>query len=629
MANFARHASTVGAGVAAEPSASLLHDNGTSIIAGALHALDQTSSGRMGVKPVLDTNILDFVHMFFESNDRKVMFRSDVDVVEDTIHALSRISNDVNGANTVLQVHTLAYTLELLQSPNSKVRTWACLLLGNLARHNSRHNSTLRAVVTVWSSLSDNSVVEDAIYALAQISNDPNGAKAVWQARAVDFTPELLQSPNTKIQTWACLLLGNLAWHDSTMGAVVTVQHCVRLVGLLRGSDGDIDVVKNAIYALAMIADSADGVKSVLEARTLDFIPELLRSPHEEVRKWVCWMLGSLPRSDSTSPAEGVVHTKLCIQLVTRVHDENIHVAEDAGYIIGQIATDPHGAAALISAGALDYVLPLLQSQNSGIRHHTCWMLGSLVQHPFAAGAVLAVEPEFSSTFLFGHVSSQASDNNISVVEGAIYALSQISRASNANSSGVDAKASNVAQEILESTDDALRRLIGAMLGDLLLHDNMAEPGAMLSVQPFSRLVALLRRSEDDDDVLVTAIFAIIRIARNLRDTEAAVKARALDSIHVQTESRNGRVQQWASEMMGGVVRHVSKATAVLAAELCVQLVTLLGEKKIHAVDGAIFALSEISRDEAKAVLDANALGFIQDLLDSPRMETWRSTWSL
>jgi hypothetical protein len=76
-------------------------------------------------------------------------------------------------------------------------------------------------------------MVASVIYALSSIARWPDGAQAVVTAGTLDTVYELIESPNSQVRRLTCELLGNLAHHRSTAGAVMGVYLCARLVSFL------------------------------------------------------------------------------------------------------------------------------------------------------------------------------------------------------------------------------------------------------------------------------------------------------------------------------------------------------------------------------------------------------------
>ena len=68
------------------------------------------------------------------------------------------------------------------------------------------------------------------------------------------------------------------------------------------------------MYALYEISSWPDGAQAALEAKTLDYVEELLESPQSGVRQQTCWMVGSFAMHESTAMA--VLGLKPCPQLV-------------------------------------------------------------------------------------------------------------------------------------------------------------------------------------------------------------------------------------------------------------------------------------------------------------------------
>jgi hypothetical protein len=63
------------------------------------------------------------------------------------------------------------------------------------------------------------------------------------------------------------------------------------------------DIRKDALCILAMISRWPAGAHAAVEARALDFVPELLDSSDTETRRWACYMLGYLTKFEPTAVA--------------------------------------------------------------------------------------------------------------------------------------------------------------------------------------------------------------------------------------------------------------------------------------------------------------------------------------
>ncbi|KAJ7713300.1 armadillo-type protein [Mycena metata] len=135
--------------------------------------------------------------------------------------------------------------------------------------------------------------------------------------------------------------------------------------------------------------------------------------------------------------------------------------------------------------------------------------------------------------------------------------------------------------------------------------------------------------SDNNAVVIERACYALSHISRDVKGATAVVKAGVLGTVPSLLTSPRVGVQRWTSKMITGLAFHPSTRGAVVAAQLCPQLVALLGDDDVIVVEEACYALSQISRDldGAKAVIEAGALETVQNLLTSPRagVRRWAS----
>ncbi|KAJ7016758.1 armadillo-type protein [Mycena alexandri] len=670
LALLAFHSSTCGAVITVQPCArltALLGDGNMDVVEGACHALSQIARDLDGARAVVEAGVLDFIPELLESTNvavrrwttsilGKVAFHSstqeavvaiqpstrlvallgdgNVDIVESACYTLSQIARDLDGARAVVKAGALDFIPELLESTNVVVRKQTSWLLGNVALHSSTRgavvaiislhfgfdfNLAIRSSMRLVALLGDGNVavIEGACYALSKITRNLHGARAVVEAGALDFIPELLESTNVAVREWSSWLLGEVAFHSSTRGAVVAIQPSTRLVPLL--GDGNVDVVEGACYALSKISLDLDGARAVVEAGVLDFIPELLDSTNVVVRRWTTWILGQLALYSSTRGA--VVAILSSTRLVALLGDGNVDVVECACCAIYQIARDLDGTRAVVEAGVLDFIPELLESTNVAVRQWTTWILGQLALYSSTRGAVVAI---LSSTRLVALLG----DGNVEVVAGACYALACISHDLDGTRAVVEAGALDFIPELLESTNVAVRQWTTSILGKVAFHS--LTRGAVVAIQPSTRLVALL--SDGNVDVVKAACYAIYHISRDLDGARAVVEAGALDFIPELLESTNVVVRKWTSQIVAALGFHSSTRGAVVAIQPSTRLVALLGDSNVDVVEGACYALSKISwdLDGARAVVEAGVLDFIPELLESTNVAVQeRTSWIL
>ncbi|KAJ7722353.1 armadillo-type protein [Mycena metata] len=232
-------------------------------------------------------------------------------------------------------------------------------------------------------------VVEGACYALARISRDLDGAKAVVKAGALETVQSLLISPPAGVRRWTSKMLAELAFHPSMRRAVVTAEPCPQLVALL--VDDNAVVVEEVCHALSHISHDMDGARAVVGAGGLEIVQHLLASQYTEIRRYTCLTLGRLASHSSTRGV--VVAAQPCPRLVALLGDDNADTVEGAYYALSQISRNLDGATAVVEAGALGTVQNLFTSPPAGVRRWTSEMLVGLAFHPSTRGAVVAAQP--------------------------------------------------------------------------------------------------------------------------------------------------------------------------------------------------------------------------------------------
>ncbi|KAJ7493040.1 armadillo-type protein [Mycena galericulata] len=197
------------------------------------------------------------------------------------IAALANIACWPDGARAVINSNTLPQLPELLKSASKWVRVNACILVRNLACHESSlaailaTNSIERLVSTLQHA--DFRVIQEATYALAILAYWADGAHVI--IKSLPQLSELLESANDWVRLNACTLIRNLARHDSSLAAILAANPFERLVSLL--SDKNALVMEEAIYALMQASRWLDGAQATVDAMGVYHIPELLKSARD------------------------------------------------------------------------------------------------------------------------------------------------------------------------------------------------------------------------------------------------------------------------------------------------------------------------------------------------------------
>ncbi|KAJ7496291.1 armadillo-type protein, partial [Mycena galericulata] len=277
-----------------------------------------------------------------------------------------RANNYVSGddARTMLHSRILEDVPEVLQSPDSRMRSLTCRLLGTLCRWEPTVVLTLSTNPCIWlvDRLHDNDpeVISDALSALCRFSMSPDGAQAVVNAHVLDCVPLLLQSSIPRI----CQHTRNMVEHLSFCESDATASAaCVQLLYLSRNKDAN--CVEWAVRVLCDMARRADGAQVCLDANVLSRVDELLESPDSKVRSCTCKLLRNLARHPSTAAIMCEPHT--CSQLVYCLRDQ-ASVIEEAADALGQISQWPAGAQACVDAKVLRCTDRLLHSRTGLVR---------------------------------------------------------------------------------------------------------------------------------------------------------------------------------------------------------------------------------------------------------------------
>ncbi|KAJ7034828.1 armadillo-type protein [Mycena alexandri] len=364
-------------------------------------------------------------------------------------------------------------------------------------------------------------------------------------------------------------------------------------------------LILEEVYKRVLLGSkAADVVADVLVSYDL-----LLDSTNGVVRLWTSWIIAELASQSSTRGA--VVAVKPCPRLVALLSDDHLRGFVDRlCFALSQISRDSDGARAVIEARALETVLSLLKSPEVGVRRWSSQILGELAVHPSTREAVLAVQP-------CAHLAALLGDRDLDDIEGACFALSQISRDLDGARGVLEAGALDLLQQLLKSPEAGVK-WTSEILFRLALH--RSRRGAVVAAQPYPPLVALL--SDDNVGVVQSASDALSQISRELDSASTIAEAGApatVERSHLR-QSQYKKIRGYACWTLGWVVSHPSTRQAVVAIQPCARLVALLGDTNLDVITGACFALSQISNDldSAKTIVKAGALNFVPDLIQSP-----------
>ncbi|KAJ7161855.1 armadillo-type protein [Mycena crocata] len=487
LAILAQHESTIAAVLEVEP------DGDDRVMGSAVYALSSIACDGRGAQAVVDAGAQELASKLLDSRTSEVRCYTcwmlgrlarqistaapilavepcpllvaalndiDLRVVEGAIYALSQITGSFEGAQAVVKAAAEHLALELLQfdPTESEVVRHTCCMLGHLAEQ----DATVPLVLAIEPD-SDMDVVENAIYALSQITCHRKAAEAAVTAGAQDVTVELLDSQNSQVRRWACYMLGNIAMHDSMVEAVLSL-----------GPDSKIEVVENATSALSILAYNEHGAEAVVNSGAQDVALELLSSNHKvRIKAFVI------------SPPSAVSYGSIQRQQY-RYRQRRSLRARGALYALAELSRNKQTGKAILETNILNSVHKLLTSTTSDVVRHSCRMLGNLAWY-----------------------SSTSRDEN--VVENATYVLVHISNDPQGAKAVLDARALDFIAELLQSPNNKVRTQACHMLANLAHHSSTSAAVAVVAAKPCLRLVSLLR----DIDGVENAILALARICKS------------------------------------------------------------------------------------------------------------------
>ncbi|KAJ6481596.1 armadillo-type protein [Mycena vulgaris] len=327
-----------------------------------------------------------------------------IEVVQSGVYALHCLAEWREGAQALANAGVLECVKKLLGSGEARIRRWTCEMLARLLQQTPTLPAIADSVVKLFNQLAlvlraetrpstALDLMESAALALFWSIRSSEAQEAIlldclgllesrnievhertWKmlvdARVLDCTAELLDSPSPDVRRSTCRLLRQLAGHQTTMAAVLAISPCEQLVPCLH--DQNLHVVESAAQALVSIASVPEGAQAALDKDVLQHVMELFKSPEAVVRKWTCFVVGQLSSHKTTLPV--VLAVKPCTQLVSLLSDENLVVVEGAVVALYVISRSPEGALAAVNAHALDFVPELLKSSSARVRGWMCKM---------------------------------------------------------------------------------------------------------------------------------------------------------------------------------------------------------------------------------------------------------------
>jgi hypothetical protein len=160
------------------------------------------------------------------------------------------------------------------------------------------------------------------------------------------------------------------------------------------------------MHALCRIAEWSDGAQTIVNAKVMNRILALFKSPSSSIRKRTCELVAKLAGHESAAPAVWQLKPSTLVDLLRsaripffrhdgfyKISDADLDVTWWAMCALSEMARSVDAANTIVDAKALDHVLPILGSPNSGVQEWTCELVGCLATHETTVPAILALKP--------------------------------------------------------------------------------------------------------------------------------------------------------------------------------------------------------------------------------------------
>ncbi|KAF7356746.1 hypothetical protein MVEN_01009600 [Mycena venus] len=369
----------------------------------------------------------------------------DTGIIESATYALSRIAEWLKGAEALLDAKAPNHIPALLESSDTRVRKWTCKIVGNLAGHATIAPKILELKLceglVSLSSGDDLGAIESTTYALSRIAQWPEGSQAIVDAKGLDCTLVLLESPDMRVRRWICKMVGNLARHEFAVPAIIELRLCERMVSVL--GEKNSGVIDSVTYAFSQIVVWSDGAEAIMDAKVLHHVSALLESPNPDVQKWTCRLVGGLASHKSTAPA--ILESNPCERLATLLHGGDPGLRKWAAYALSQFVRCSSRTHATFNPKVLYHLLRLLEALSLYVWKWTWYLVETPAGLESTAPPILAQRP-------CEHLVALLRDEDPSAIRKAMYTLSQIPQCLYGPQAFVDAKALDHILTLLESS---------------------------------------------------------------------------------------------------------------------------------------------------------------------------------
>ncbi|KAJ6523000.1 armadillo-type protein [Mycena capillaripes] len=360
---------------------------------------------------------------------------------------------------------------------------------------------------------------------------------------------ELLISPDADIRRWTCEVMGGLALHDSTTAAILGMA-CSRLVALLH--DTNTEVLESAAHAPSHVTEWP--ARAVMDAKAVvpvaDDNLDVVENAVYALSQLLVWVNITATRAARTPDSLAhffdlydteVTHIVNRVTTLFALQITPVNILESATYALAQLMRRVNGVEAAAAANIHDHIPHLLASKNAPVRVWTCGILGRL-----ACG--MANPPTIPSADTCRQLMVDLSDDHPGVLQGALYALAQITTWPYYSAAALEAKALDHLPR-LDSPEVLVQIWTCEMIGNLSSH---ASTVGLLNSDTYLKLVAL----SDEISILRSATFTPSRLTRWPIGAQAAANAKALEPVQKLLKFQDDEVQRSARRIMDRLESH-------------------------------------------------------------------------
>ncbi|KAJ7692421.1 armadillo-type protein [Mycena rosella] len=363
------------------------------------------------------------------------------------------------------------------------------------------------------------------------------------------------------------------------------------------------------------LSDDGPVVQKVAHSVLLqsNVIDGFLQASDPLMQKHACDILVNFALNKFSAPV--VLQLNPCGRLVSLLRGSNQILTARALDALYCIADRVNGGQAIISAGTLKLLDELLSSSYAKVRTTVCLVLSRLAFHKSILDSVIHTK---SSRALV----SLLRDKNPEVGKHAAMVLGWIARCAEGAKTVVEAQMPDLLDAVLNLPDPWETCWV---LQNLAAHNSTT--GIMSSAHICQHIVGLLRR----DAAVRDALSALVSIARSVQGARAVFDTGILDFLNEFLESADGHVRKQTCHLLRNLAIHEFAISALLENNRCRKLIHLLRDDAPGVATSALGALSQIisHEDGAVAMIDAGALGALDELLRFSNGELRRETWDL